>query len=100
MPPRKPSTRGTASYDLPAVLDIKAASLLHHELSGLRGKPVSFDASQVQRLGGQCLQVLLAAVAAWKADGKAITVGTSSKGFEEGLALLGFTVETLLAQEA
>jgi chemotaxis protein CheX len=101
MPPRKPSSRAAAAVvDLPAILDIKAAAPLHQSILAVRGKALTLDASQVQRLGGQCLQILLATVFAWREDGKALAIGSPSRAFEEGLALLGFTVDSLMAKEA
>ncbi|KAB0676117.1 STAS domain-containing protein, partial [Aureimonas leprariae] len=63
------SSRKVATLELPSVLDVRAAMPLHGSLAGLRGRAVELDASQVQRLGGQCLQVLVAAAAAWRLDG-------------------------------
>jgi len=64
------------SLVLPAVLDIRAAGRLQAELLGLRGRPLTLDASAVERLGGLCLQVLLSARALWAADGQTLTVTT------------------------
>lgn len=58
----------TGVVELPEVLDLKAATPLTVEFLTLRGRPVHVDASNVQRLGGQCLQVLLSAAMTWKAD--------------------------------
>lgn len=98
MTTRRPS-RKTATLDLASVLDVRAAGGLYASLAGLRGRPVVLDAGAVERLGGQCLQVLLAASAAWRADGAAFSFATVSDGFRDGLALLGFSVESLLGKE-
>ena len=74
---------------LPAVLDMRAAAPLAAELLERRGRDIELDASAVQRLGGQCLQVLLAARAAWNADGCGFRIASPSSGFTEGLVLLG-----------
>ncbi|RZJ31130.1 MAG: STAS domain-containing protein [Brevundimonas sp.] len=66
----------SAAVVLPSVLDIRAAGPLQAELLGLRGQPVTLDASAVERLGGLCLQVLLSARATWAADGQDLTVTT------------------------
>ena len=57
---------GAEAGDLPAaklllepVLDLGAAERLHARLMDLRGQPLDIDASQVERLGGLCLQVLM-----------------------------------------
>jgi chemotaxis protein CheX len=99
MAPRK-TTRAAETFELSPILDIKAAAPLHAELLARRGKAVALDASNVQRLGGQCLQVLIAAFAAWRADRKALTISSPSDAFRESLALLGFTVESLTAKDA
>jgi len=44
-------------------LDLKAAASLRSDLLSLRHTPLDIDASDVQRLGGLCLQVLMSAQA-------------------------------------
>lgn len=78
-----------STFVLPDVMDLKAAAPLLAELTALRGQDLELDAGQVQRLGGQCLQVLLAAAAAWKQDGAAFVIRQSSEAFSEGLQLMG-----------
>ena len=75
--------------ELPEVLDLKAATPLTVEFLTLRGRPVHVDASNVQRLGGQCLQVLLSAAMTWKADKIPFALVNVSGDFNEGLARLG-----------
>lgn len=70
-------------------LEMTAAGPLHKELLGRRGRPVTLDASQVRRIGGQCLQVLLSAQATWAADGAAFQIVDPSPEFSDGLALMG-----------
>ena len=60
----------THTVTLGAALDMTAAGPLTKELLAVRGKPVALDASNVIRVGGQCLQVLLSAQATWAADGQ------------------------------
>lgn len=50
---------------LPANLDTRAAPALHEALMAFDGQPLTLDGSQVESLGGQCLQILLAAHEAW-----------------------------------
>jgi chemotaxis protein CheX len=82
----QPSAKGAL---LPEVLDLTAAGPLAADLLGLRGAAMTLDASQVKRLGGLCLQVLLAAQAAWDADGQTFRVAARSPAFDEALALFG-----------
>ncbi|MBW8813124.1 MAG: STAS domain-containing protein [Caulobacterales bacterium] len=70
-------------------LDMTAAGPLHRELLEVRGQAVTLDGAAVRRLGGQCLQVLLAAETAWAADGQAFEIVNPSPEFADGLALLG-----------
>ncbi len=83
---------------LPAVMDLAAAGPLHAGLLLRLGAPLEVDASEVRRLGGLCLQVLLAARARWSADGAPFHVSNPSPEFAEGLALFG--ARALLAGEA
>lgn len=53
------------SFMLPASLDTRAAPALHEALMGFDGQPLTLDGSQVETLGGQCLQILLAAHESW-----------------------------------
>ena len=75
--------------ELPEVLDLKAATPLTVKFLTLRGRPVHVDASNVQRLGGQCLQVLLSAAMTWKADKIPFALVNVSGDLNEGLARLG-----------
>ena len=74
---------------LPAVLDLTAAAPLAAEFMAHRGTPLMVDGSGVERLGAQCLQVLLAARMAWAADGHAFSIESPSGALAETLAGLG-----------
>lgn len=74
---------------LPEVLDVRAAGPLAAEMLERRGAGLDVDASEVRRLGGQCLQVLLAAQACWEGEGLRFRVVSPSDDFVEGAALLG-----------
>ncbi len=78
-----------ATLSLADGLDMTAARPLAAELAALRGGPVALDASAVRRVGGQCLQVLLAARAAWAADGQPFEVSQASPEWRDGVALMG-----------
>lgn len=66
--PRKPASPPVQALELPSALDLAAAAPLLAELRARRGGPLVLDGSDVQRIGGLCLQVLLAAQEAWRAD--------------------------------
>ena len=74
---------------LAGALDMRAAGPLLEDVQGRRGAPLTVDGSQVERLGGQCLQVILAAQATWAADGHGFEICNPSTALKEGWALMG-----------
>lgn len=80
---------------LPAILDMTAASPLKHALLSRRGHDIQIDGADVQRLGAQCLQVLLAARATWDADGHKLLIRNCSTELIAALELFGVAPETL-----
>ena len=84
-----PFEAASAVVHLPGVLDLKAAAPLAGELQALRGRDVTRMAGDVQRIGGQCLQVLLSARATWAADGASLQIADPSPELSDGLVLLG-----------
>jgi chemotaxis protein CheX len=90
---------GAPMIKLAPVLDLKAASPLASEFLAHRGEELRVDASRVQRLGGQCLQVLLSAAATWKADELPLAVVNASPDFIEGLQRLGIAPAEFIDQE-
>jgi chemotaxis protein CheX len=83
------------ALELPSILDLIAAPGLLEAFTTRRGEALAVDAGGVQRLGAQCLQVLLAARAAWAADGMALGVENPSPEFSATLELLGASPEDL-----
>ncbi len=79
----------TSPLLLVEALDMRAAAPLLEELRRRRGAPVALDGSRVERLGGQCLQVILAAQAAWAADGHGFEIRNPSTALKDGWALMG-----------
>jgi chemotaxis protein CheX len=78
-----------ATLVLPPVLDLKAVGGLHADLLAVRGRPLTLDASQVSRLGGLGLQVLLAARTTWAEDAQPFAVINPSEDFTGALDLFG-----------
>ena len=78
-----------ATVSLTPVLDLQAAEPLRAELMSLRGRPLEIDASQVTRLGGLCLQVLMSARKIWAEDGVTLTVNQPSQAFSDQLTAFG-----------
>jgi len=75
---------------LPANLDFSAAKPLFEGLMALRGQPLAVDAAEVERFGAPCAQVLLAAKAAWAADGVAFEISAPSPAFASAASIMGF----------
>ncbi len=86
---RKPPRLTGPPLILPEALDLPAAAPLTAALLARRGQDVALDASAAQRLGGQCLQVLLAAQATWAEDGRNFRIYGASCELAEAAALLG-----------
>jgi len=79
----------TSAISLSPVLDLNAAGPLRGILLERRGERVSLDASGVRRLGGLCLQVLLAGAKTWADDGQTFEIAPRSLAFDEALAQFG-----------
>jgi chemotaxis protein CheX len=88
-----------STLKLAPVLDLNEASVLHGKLMEMRGKPLSVDASEVERVGVQCAQVLMAGIHAWEQDGKAFNITKASDAFDKTLHLIGVNVDHLLPKE-
>lgn len=85
---------------LPAVMDITAASPLAGEILLHRGKDVTLDASGVERMGAQCLQVLLSAAFTWSHDGMHLEVANPSRQFAEALETAGLGTDNISARNS
>ena len=87
------------SLKLASVLDLNEATILHGKLMSMRGSNVVIDASGVERLGVQCVQVLVAGIKAWEADKKSFLVEKTSDAFEKTMQLVGINFRNLVAKE-
>jgi len=83
------SKDATVTFRLAKVLDLAAAATLKEELAQFRGRSAVVDASDVQRLGTQCAQVLLSARRTWLAESQTFEIKDASEAFSEGLDRLG-----------
>jgi chemotaxis protein CheX len=79
----------TARVTLKPVLDIQQAAPLKAELLAVRGQAAEIDAGAVERLGGLCLQVLLAARQTWQSDGQSLSLVGASEAFESQWTAFG-----------
>ncbi len=84
---------------LAANLDIRAASPLARELVAVRGRELLIDASRVERVGAQCMQVLLSAAATWNTDMVQIDIERESEAFIQGIETLGISKSRLINEE-
>jgi chemotaxis protein CheX len=90
---------GPENLKLAAVLDLNEASVLHGKLISMRGSDIVLDASDVDRVGVQCAQVLVAGARAWKEDKKSFVVEKASDAFEKTMQLIGINIDNLVAKE-
>jgi chemotaxis protein CheX len=84
---------------LPEVLDVTFAGPLAETLLALRGSPLAIDAAQVQRVGAQCVQVIMSAVATWRADQVVLSLVEPSQEFRDALSLLGIGLAEISTEE-
>lgn len=78
-----------ASLKLRSILDLTAAEPLKADFLSLRGQSINIDASDVDRVGGLCLQVLMSAHKTWNRDGMSFAFHEPSPAFQDCMALLG-----------
>jgi chemotaxis protein CheX len=97
-------TTATGKYErtlvLPEVLDMNAATPLAGELLSYRGTDLAADASRVQRIGAQAIQVLMSARMTWEQEGMKLTVVNPSPAFTGAVELLGIGDGELLDKGA
>lgn len=89
-----------ATLKLAPVLDITAAAPLAADLLRSRGRDISIDASGVEKVGAQCIQVLLSAVATWNHDAMEFELAAPSPALVEGLAGAGLEAADFSARNA
>jgi chemotaxis protein CheX len=78
---------------LPAGLDTAGAGAIAAQLAAARGKPLTLDASAVERVGALGLQVLLSARLTWAQDGGKLKIERPSAAFAAALARAGVAFE-------
>lgn len=79
----------SAELALPARLDLPAARPLADAILALRGQDLCLNAGDVHHLGTPGLQVLMAAVLSWRADGRSLVLTAPSGALIEQLACFG-----------
>lgn len=91
-----PATASEPELVLPDSLDSSSAASIRDLLLARRGASLVVDAGQVQRVGIQSLQVLLAAAHTWRADGQNYAVRNPSSALLETIALVGLSADQFL----
>lgn len=94
MPNKKTAAK---SLNLAPVLDLNEATALHGKLMALRGADLTIDASSVERVGAQCVQVLMAAKKNWDEDKLTFRFSKVSDTFSKTMQLIGINIEPMLA---
>ena len=89
----------TAEISLAASLRSAEALELKSTIERARGGPLCLDAENVTMLGAQCLQVLLAARAAWATKGLKFEIKNLSGDMHAALGILGVQPEQIGARE-
>lgn len=92
-------TAGGPHFVLPARLDSSTAVAVAEGLKSLRGRDLELCGFDVERVGGQGLQVLLAAFRTWVQDGHALRIIDPSPALCSGLEALGFPFRAPLSEE-
>lgn len=89
---------GEAMVCLPDSLDSASAASIQELLLARRGSPLVVDAGQVNRVGVQALQVLIAAAQTWRADGQSYKVTNASSELLETIALIGLSADQFMLE--
>lgn len=84
---------------LAETLDITEATPLAGELLKARSSELRIDASGVRKLGGQCLQVLLCAMATASQDGSHFEIVSPSEDFIQAIEAYGLDLSLFSLQE-
>jgi chemotaxis protein CheX len=74
--------------ELPSALESRAAAPLLAALNEVHGRPLTLDASGVERVGALCLQVLLAAQREWHANDIPFVIDRPSEAFTDAIRLM------------
>lgn len=85
---------------LDAKLDSAAAEALRSTLSEYQAEDVVLNASQVELIGGLCLEVILSAQHHWTKAGRAFSVSDPSESCSANLVHFGVNVASLTENSA
>jgi chemotaxis protein CheX len=85
---------------LPETLGLRAAGPLAASLLAARGAAVKLDASKVQSIGAQCMQVIFSARQTWERDGNNFTIENPTAEFLDAISVAGLSTDNILESEA
>lgn len=85
---------------LPPILDLRSADTLKAALVSARGQALTIDASEVERIGGIGLQILLSAIRTWKADAQPLAFVNVAEEFSQQWQSFGAPLNDLAVQDA
>ena len=88
------------TIELVQTLDLTAAKPLKDALQAARGGAITINAAAVDRIGGQCLQVLLSAAKTWSTEGHGFEITEPSEKFTSGLEIFGLSLPAFNEMEA
>ena len=83
-------------FELGSKLNTQAAGALLDDFRSRRGQDLTLDGGNVNFLGGQCFQVLLAARRHWQAEGHKIDIRDPSLEMADAMARMGLPPEEFL----
>jgi chemotaxis protein CheX len=92
--------QGAQTLRLPEILDITRAGPLAESFRAMRGSKLNVDAARVQRVGAQCAQVIMSAVATWRADEVELCLTDPSTELRDAFSLLGIGFAEVSTEEA
>ncbi len=90
---------GPQLIELAKKLDLTAAAPLAKQIGEVKDGPIELNASQVERLGGQCLQVLLCAKRHFTAKEQGFQITNASDAFSQSLETLGISPDQFTQME-
>ncbi|MEL7151570.1 MAG: STAS domain-containing protein [Pseudomonadota bacterium] len=81
-------------------LDTAASADLRKALVDAQGDDLVLDASAVEMIGGQCLELLLTASVLWQQAGHSLTLENTSEQMTDDLSRFGITPDGLMEYAA
>ena len=77
---------------LSPVLDLRAAAPLAAAILTAHGNQLVLDGSNVEKVGAQCLQIIVSARKTWERDGLSLSIANPSRELEEAFAIAGLSI--------